>query len=532
MRRRELLGVAWLVIGLCGCATLHSDKKTTRASVPLDTARACADWRGIGGTSKPGVRCPEVPGWTVKPLFSQVVPPPDICEKKYAGSGNGPSVNLIRELNRFCVYEIKDQHKRSKVLPFPPAASADLVRFDQDCAALAIAADSKKSKTDWKPDSERFFKQAGKIALPEIDGRPAVRLAFLDTHPTGEGVPHKWWNSGHGYALTHIARNLICAPENSKRCAALITTQLALPILEFNSKDRKSYKTDEHGGGYLGLQSHLAEAIYKEVTLWNNDRKKPGSPQRLVLNLSLAWDGDLFGGLDAEQINETKAGTQAIYRALQYAASFDTLVLAAAGNQKREPCSNGGLLLPAAWEITAPKDSCCKPPPSPLVYAVSGVRADGNPLANARLGGIPRCAYGENAVVPSSDPNVPTVMYTGSSVATAVVSSIAAAVWNYLPDRPSGKIMKILEESGDLLSPASASGPPVHRLSLWATLKHVCDDPEFSSPSFCQSLPPRPLWTPEKSLAPVDAPLGSCQPWLFPQPEDPIEISCTGGCPP
>jgi hypothetical protein len=530
MRRRELLWVAsWLLIGLCGCAT------TTQRPERLDTARACADWRWIGITSRPEVQCPEVPGWTVKPLFSQVAPPADFCQKEYARPGNGPGPELIRELDRFCAYEIKDAGKRLKDLPFPPAASADLVRFDQDCAALAITADSTKSETDWKANADRFFEQAGKIDLPEVDGSPAVRLAFLDTHPTGEGVPRQWWNSGHGYALAHIARNLLCTPEYSERCAARITTQLALPILQFDPKDPKHYKTDETRGGYLGLQSHLADAIRKEVDSWQADLQREGSPRHLVLNLSLAWDGDLFGGLDEEQIREMKAGTQAVYFALQYAASFDTLVLAAAGNQKREPCSNRGPLLPAAWETTGPKEGCGQPPPRSLVYAVRGVRADGSPLRNARHDGILRCAYGEEAVVPSADPEFPTEIYTGSSVATAVVSSIAAAMWNYLPHLTSGEIMNLLNKSGDLLRSAIPSAPPAYRLSLSATLDRVCQDPEHSSASFCSSLPALSLWTPEKRLdaAAGEPPaLGSCQPWLYPQPDDPPRPVCLAGCPP
>jgi hypothetical protein len=360
-----------------------------------------------------------------------------------------------------------------------------------------------------------------------------VRLAFLDTHPTGERVPDYWHNSGHGYALAHIARHLLCAPDNNERCAAQITTQLALPILQFDAKNRKSYKTDEQRGGYLGLQSQLADAIRKEVDLWKKSRETAGSPRRLVLNLSLAWDGNLFGGLDEEQVTEMKAGNQAVYRALQYAASFDTLVFAAAGNQKEEPCSNHGLLLPAAWESNPPRDGCGEPPP-PLVYAVAGVRADGNPLLNARFGAISRYAYGENAVVPSSNPEHPTLMYTGSSVATAVAASIAAAVWNYFPDLTSREIIGILNENGDPLSSATLSAPSAKHLSLSAILGHVCQKPGFSSAPFCSSLPQHAPWTPEQ-LSDVGGKRpfpGSCQPWLFPQPQDPLQPRCENGCPP
>lgn len=528
MRRRDLLGVGWLLLGLCGCATLQPERLSER----LDTARACAEWRWIGITSGPAVQCPEAPGWTVKPLFGQVAPAVSCGEE-----GKGPDPRLIQELNRFCVYERTSRHKGFKHLPFPSAASADLVRVDQDCATLSVGDGEKASTADWKSHFNRFLEQAGKTDLPGIGDQPNVRLAFLDTHPAGKEVPSLWHHSGHGYALAHIARSLLCDPANNGRCAAQITTQLALPILEFDPKDRKSYKTDEKHGGYIGLQSHLAVAIQEELKSWQQDLERRGSPRRLVLNLSLAWDGDLFGGLDEEQVTEMKAGTQAVYRALELAASYDALVVAAAGNQKREPCSNGGLLLPAAWERKAPRDGCGDPPP-PLVYAVGGVRADGDPLLNARSGRVSRSAYGENAVVPSSDPERPTVMYTGSSVAAAVVSSIAAAVWNYFPERTPYEIMGILDKSGDRQS-ATSQEPTAPRLSLSAALNHVCQDPGFSSlsaASFCSSLPSYSQWTPEKmSGVPGDSfsTLGSCQPWLYPQPEDPIQPKCgNDGCPP
>lgn len=543
MRQRELLGVACLVIGLCGCATFHHGKKPPGASVPLDTARACADWRWIGVTSKPGVRCPEAPGWSVTPLFSQVAPPPDACQEEYPQNGKRPILDVVRDLNRFCVYEIKDPKKKFKGLSLPPAARADLVQLDKDCAALSLAGDEKKkkkSKPDWKTLSAQFFERTGRTELPGINGRPGVRLAFLDTHPTDERVPRQWWNSGHGYTLAQIARNLVCAPGESGRCAAQITTQLALPILRFDPKNPKGYKTDTARGGYLGLQSHLADAIRREVDDWQEDLQRDGFPRHLVLNLSLAWDGTHFGGLSEQQISDLKAGNQAVYLALEYAASFDALVLAAAGNRKREPCLNRGPLLPAAWENAVLKEESCARRKAPLVYAVGGVGANGDPLETTRSGGMPRrAACGENAVVPTSNPEFPSPIYTGSSVSTAVVSSIAAVVWHFHPELSPRELMDLLDRSGrDLPHTADFSfcksePRPVSALSLCATLKHICDDPGFAS------LPPCP-WRatcpePAKlSASRDDEPpaLSSCQPWLFPQPEDIPRPRCTDGCPP
>jgi hypothetical protein len=535
MRSRCLLGiVSCLAFTLCGCATLKAK--------PSENTSACTDWRWIGITSGPEVACPKVPGWKVAPLFGEARQQPDngYGPAQQASVSSPEQLEAARELARFCVYEIADKKKKLSALPFPPAMRPDLVRFDQDCAALAVSSDSKPKPAPWpwEPHSERFLAQAGKPATSlAVDGPPRVRLAIIDNHPTGTGVPT--WQPGlrqHGYTLAHLARNLVCPTGSSKRCAAQITTRLALPIVEFDPKNPKRYRTDEIHGGYLGLQSHLAQAIRDEVDAWQRDRQSEGWPQHLVLNLSLAWDGNFFSGLDAGQRCELRAGTQAVYRALEYAASFDALVLAAAGNQKREPCSNRGPLLPAAWEKgSSPGESCNEPSKAPLVYAVGAVGSDGRPLGNARAAAMPRrAACGENAIVPSEKPGQPTALYSGTSMSTAVVSSIAAVVWSFFPgiDSPQ-RLMKTLDGSGnDLGSPAdfwfhdslplTSPAPTVHRLSLCEALKAAC---LAEKSPLCPIVPSCDPWTPEPSLALPEmintlAP-GSCHPWVYPQPEDP-----------
>lgn len=316
------------------------------------------------------------------------------------------------------------------------------------------------------------------------------------------------------------------------------------------------------------MQSDLATAIREEVDDWLQQK----SQRHLVLNLSLAWDGKLFGGLNGEQIADMQAGTQAVYRALQYAASYDVLVLAAAGNQKKEPCANFGPLLPAGWESEPPRENCCgEADGAPILYAVGGLRADGSPLDNARPSGMPRrAAFGETKV------------FTGSSVATAIVSSIAAVVWDTFPDLNSCEVMDILDGTHRCLPPdetgtdqpmkaaateedqerplradfwfganartdgrthagapvgapaeAPVEAPPVSRLSLCTVLRKACE--KESSIPFCSSLPTcEPLKAAQtrivqRNVEPrgehrVDQ--GSCEPWLYPQPESVPCPSC------
>jgi len=536
--------IPWLApcaaLALSACASWQP----TPAKPPLDTSKACAQWRWIGIRSRSAAECPAVAGWSVKPLFDssrQTISDEQPQALERPASGLLSTAAVIDELERFCVYEIADRSRDLGDLPFPPAASRELVRFDQDCAALSIAADPPLPATVWRPASALFLAEVGKPEAPlEIENQRGVRLAFLDTQPTGVGVPAVSGYSQHGFTLTHIARHLVCSPATSTRCAAQITTRLALPLTSFDARRRSRTGIDRARGGHVGMQSDLAEAISSEVEAWLGDRSRAGAPQHLVLNISLAWDPRLFGGLGEAEVAELRAGTQAIYRALQYAASLDVLVLAAAGNQKDCPgVPADGPMLPAGWERNAPPESCGAAR-APLVYAVGGLDSKGNPLWNARNGGMPpRGTYAEHAVVPTADDDRPTAMYTGSSVATAVASSIAAVVWDTLPALSAPEVMELLDTgtSRNVLprradfwfgaGGARAAAPAVHRLSLCDALEQACSRPGATS---CPLRSPCGAWPPEPvvlaGIPPDPLAGGTCQPWLYPQPEDPPCPTC------
>jgi hypothetical protein len=526
---------ACLAIATSACATFQPPRPSRPPQ--LETAKACADWRWIG-ISRPGVRCPDIPGWTVRPLFPQLSPArqrseaEDVCLKQESARGDlraatasekVPGPEVIRELSRFCVYEAAPEGL-GQAQP-PPAGSADLVRLDRDCADLNDSGPTDPGVESVQSLSDDFLAEAGQLAEGSTIANPnGVRLAFLDTQPTSGGLSKWQGNSPHGYALAYIGRNLVC---EGKSCAARITTRLALPIIEFNPKRPQLNLRDTRMGGYLGMQSDLALAIRDEVDAWLEERQ--GSSERhLVLNLSLAWNGELFGGLGEEQIAEMQAGTQAIYRALQYATGFDALVLAAAGNKQAEPCTNFGPLLPGAWEAGSAREESCRE--RPLIYAVGGLGAGRSPLVNARPGGMPRrAAYSQDAVVPCPLTSGYTAKLTGTSVATAVVSSIAAVLWATFPDKSSSEIMHILDESGDELDMpadfwfgASASTafarPKVHRLSLCKVLEQACT----LEGRACQLRCGRPRRASSASPPASDPRTWagqSCQPWLSPQPE-------------
>jgi hypothetical protein len=447
---------------------------------------------------------------------------------------------VAAQLARFCVYEAESSWKKSAA-PFASPRHHGLVRLDRDCAAMSVAGSGDLTPADLEALSAQFFAAAGRPRGMEINNQLGVRLAFVDTEPTGDGVPTHPGNAKHGYTLAHIARRLVCSPQHPERCAARITTRLALPILDFDAASESETKIDSNHGGGIGTQMDLADAIYGEVNEWRAHLPRADAPQHLVLNLSLGWDPALFGGGKEASIADLQAGTQAVYRALQYAKSLDVLVLAAAGN-KRDCCpQTSGPLLPAAWEQGAPSDDAHRDSTlTPLVYAVGGVDAYGSALGNARPDGMPpRAAIGENAVVTAWNEGEKqfssTWLYTGSSVATAVVSSTAALVWDSFPLLDSAAVMKTLYDSGKplpMMASFTANGPSTtplqtHQIAVCNALRYACtlnggpcplsSDEECTSPRTAAAnlphVPPPPLSQ-------------ACYPWVVPQPEDPLCPAC------
>lgn len=509
MRGKHLWIAPCLLVALAALAAIAAlgacgTSKAAPLPQPPASAEACADWRWIG-ISRPGAQCPAPPaGWKRAPLF------PELRRPDYAAKAvkNVPGREVIQELERFCVYEIEDPRRGAAA----SALAAGLERLDRDCAALSIAADPGPAAEAARLRDEIFPAQVGLGVPLKIVNVEGVRLAFLDTHPTGDRAPKTQGDAPlHGFTLTRLATRIVC-PEG--RCAARITTRLALPIRDFDAGTRGN-QIEKDRGGYIGLQGDLAQAIQAEVDAWQRDR----SQRHLVLNLSLAWDGRILDGLTEKQIGEMRAGTQAVFRALQYAAGYDALVLAAAGNQKRKPCRNDGPLLPAAWEASGAKTG------KPLLYAVGAVASDGERLVNARRGGMPRrAAFG---IFPSPDDKggEPGAILVGSSVSTAVVSSIAAVVWDSFPDLESRQVMSILDGSEKELGYDAdfwfgpGAPPRVHGLSLCKALQAAC---KGRSPCPLASGCPvvAPVEDISRKLLASPGAQGSCRPWVMPQPED------------
>lgn len=394
---------------------------------------------------------------------------------------------------------------------------ARIQRLDSDCQVVAPLGTSATVNAAWKTLHTNFHAQTGRVAVLPPGGAlpPAeVRVAMVDSAPhrysDGEAVEDRL---GHGHAMGRVVRELGC-PDGSPVCIAQVANHLALPQVTPNVRDLMH-------GGYFGEQTQLARAIHMSVTEWREHNAVQVPPvgtekpqPRLVVNLSLAWDGRFGGAYGGNLVEQLPAPVRAVHAAITHAVCRGAVVIAAAGNDPGGPDPVFGGMFPAYWEQKpAPGFAQCEflegpgyswpgayppfPPAGatvyrPLVYAVGGVRADDAPLASTRPGGRPRLAApGAHALATDVDPAgllVPTDILTGTSVSTAVVSGLVATVWGYRPELSGPELMELVRQgSVDLGTPADfcLGGAPcpwavtdarrrIRRVSLCQALAHAC----------------------------------------------------------
>jgi hypothetical protein len=452
----------------------------------------CPAWRQVATKRQADAACPRpapLPegAWEVHHLFHAETDA-EAWSAEYAAA-------LPPALRSFCVYETTaTQPETLEKLQRQLRRSGGLRRFDSGCASVAPSAER------WELFQRHFLEQEAVIWSSAFDSggdreknpNGGVELVFLDTQPSGPN--HMPGNSDHGFALARLAQDLLCDAEGLP-CRARIRHELALPIADFDLESLEETKIDVENGGYFGRIGDLADALHRAL--------QKTDAQHLVVNLSVAWVGETFGGAE-KRLEDLPAPVQALHGALQVASCRGALVVVAAGNRLGGPDAENGPLMPAAWEhLAAPNTQECvkilgdrdsvrgSKRPEPLVYAVAGVRADGMPLANARPGSIPpRVAFADHAVAPiPSNPKDPTTarppaILTGSSVATTVVAATAAAVWAERPDLDRAQLMDLLERSGTLLPDGRRAdfpqkpkdAPEVRRISRCSALETACNN--------------------------------------------------------
>ena len=526
-----LMGIALAVGNASSLGAWQSpyDPNNLFKSIPdweeIDPERAYTENRWIGLRRPESSACPEVTGWSEESWLKQVLTNNDL---QVAGKDR----DLLQDLglDRLCVYTRDAGSTKDFIAPAGLAASKDRM-------ALAARADDLGEMVG--PELARhFLAQAGGPPVA-LAGAPSVRLTFIDSQPDGEGAPSTPpVGSQHGYTLAHLARALVCPADAP--CAVEIASRRALSYDRFQP-DGTLLPLPASKAGHLGLVSDLAQAIVVEVLHW----RKPGSPRHLILNLSLGWDGELLHklkhDLKTRKVEELEPSVQAVYNALRFARKSGVLVIAAAGNRRGGQTKSNWPLLPAAWELRRPSFlpfAFCRKP----VYAVGGVDWQGLPLPNARSGGHPRrVAYGDHAVADVGSKEQ-TAILTGSSVSTAVVSSVAAAVWHLRPELQPAEVLRLIGRSGDPLEtradfyawrkiwPLSwlLPAPETRRVSLCKAVKQACGDDAARCPALiaARQCPP---WERRPPAISSSFPSIVTERRPAPWPTEPLQAPCESG---
>jgi hypothetical protein len=387
---------------------------------------------------------------------------------------------------RYCVFATRDGAS-------PSDEALRAMGGSRDCPASGMMAGTTAgaAPTDlWKDLAESADRQA--LGVKDLaSGEPwrgrfpaspdSVRVAVVDATPLPLDQPD---NSLHGFAVSRVIGNIACDSLDDPRCKSLIVPYLALPLVP---GPKGKNVPDLARGGFFGYLYQLADAIDQALTAWN-----PSQHKHLVINLSLGWDPIKF--------LPTDAGVKMVLGQLERASCMGALVITAAGNIT----GTEGPLLPAGYEGTRePSRLRCEqmgiPAPThwsvatddryrPLVYAVGALDASHQRLPIMRHWGQPRLSAHGMAVPIPGKASPGSMVFTGTSMAAAVVSGVATVAWGQKPGADAHEIMKLVYDSTTPLDGGHQSnrartdfcnnepeGPcitwPVHRVSLCGVLK-------------------------------------------------------------
>jgi subtilisin family serine protease len=416
--------------------------------------------------------CPTVGGWTGGKVFP--------------GMTDG--------LGKFCKYDWSGGPGLPNVAALQ---NVGLLRVASDCGGVY----DHSTDVVWSavgPEVEEVFHHGiGRVSATDLslssfeDSRSRVVVAVVDTVPEPQPAQPR---SLHGDFMVSLIEDLAC-PAGTDDCAVSVVRSLGLPrYIDGEQMDL----VDTVNGGTYGTQNDMAKAIYQSVQAW----KAAGgaSTSKMIINLSVGWDGDIFGDVDDPT---PRPAVEAVYAAIQYARCHGIAVIAAAGNQGSD-CGTGPVL-PAAWEQhPVPSHERCIQlgaptlPASvgyaPLVYSVGGLTHDHEPMARTRIGAKPRlAALATNAVAGGGRRTM-----TGTSAAAAVASGTLALIWSYNPQLSVSAAMSLLYQTGiptDLdanYSLPNTANTDVHAINACAALEAACNlessdcpDVPFQDPLGC-----------------------------------------------
>lgn len=524
-------------------------------SLEPNNGRACqAKAQGEGGAwvGEPlvaltgGVFCRYA--WKPAPAFAAVGPAPG--QLSPVGGGRAPAAGLGQTVSPAGLAALPPGAQLA-IAAAPPDGVAlgrlglKTESYEIDCPVVSAAgAPAPLDPADWKPLAESLLAQAG--AAPA--GRPPagrVRVAMIDSAARPYASPLAETN-GHARMLGRLVADLAC-PGGTAGCATEIRNYLALPWVTASLRD------DDNGGNF-GSRGDLVLAIARALDDWAADvQRRQMADLRLVLNLSLGWDPALDDRVPS------RLTALAVRAVLLRASCMGALTFAAAGNGRGER----GAFFPAAWEaLPAPTAQECaslgfprvpivklepgKSGYTPLVHAVGAVDAGDRPLMTNRTGSQPRLvAHGLAAVLadPVRSPGH-TAVLSGTSVAAAIASGAAAALWAAAPELPPADLVDLVHGKAaplpglaiELCRGGAACVGEVRRISVCGALQAVGAD------AGCAVLPAQsgaaPVCTAPAPGASVGAdpcnPWGCTpapgeaeqRPWVVPQPGKPVCPDC------
>ncbi len=465
-------------------------------------------------------------------------------------------VNVGGSLSTYCGYEWVDPD------PADPAnvpSAADLALL----APFAPAVDRRvapQGTLDWV--RETFFQNVHwGLKAPAVE-EPRVRVLVWDTRKYGVPAPNGLpGTNSHGHAMADVVQEVACPP--SGPCAVQVETEMAMPRIR---QDGQATLADDRGD--FGFTGDLSVAVSRSLQRWRDELASDPPmpfPEALVGSLSLAFE--IPGG-------QVTTADKAVLAVLQAAACHGAELFAASGNVAGEGLT--GLPYPAAWRAELePTSAKCDAllgvdfmaelestylartmyplrrvysgmGKAHLLRAVGGADAGGKILTKSRENACPDlAAQGLGLAVPGESE----LVFTGSSVPTALVAGIAAAALAqdppegmdppYLSAHPQHVLDEIVANSPSLTfkaegpcgpswgcgdvpwigGPAEGAGGPQNTQSSfpWADFDEIQFSPwpEVCTQTLCGQQP--------TCIRPVVSPVAE----IRPQPE---VYPCGGGC--
>jgi hypothetical protein len=561
MLRKGVAGVVGSVVLALGCSAPGTTVEQSASELAV-----------LPPPSLPGSTCP-----TSKAIW---IAPAGTSAAVVAGAGGSwtPAPLFRSELPGFAGYVSYTWSSATEASPdwaslAKYAAGVGATPVQRDCPSVTALG----SITDdvWTTMRAKNAERTSKLgALPGVAGVSTVQVAVVDSAATAySSMTNDTFD--HGRTVGRSIRELSCPSEFSGGGIATDIVPFGvsgpLPIVGGSGPcigqianfpaliQLSATTTNTTLGGYFGTQSELAVAIATSVDSW---LAEPAAtrPPHLVVNLSVGWDsGQGYGGEYVDEPSTLPPASRAVATAIAHAVCRGGLVVAAAGNQST--AASSGPMFPAAWEMhpgptaaacTALEGSATLPadPTSvtyrPFVHAVGGLDEVDQPLSNTRPLGRPRmAAYGQDVV--TSDPRaVHTDMLSGTSMAAANVTGIAASVWGYMPSATANQVMQVVYDNGVGLSETAdfALGsltPTIKRASLCDAVKAAMSGTfTCATPAAYVGTPVAINWAtldPGFEVAPLAAPLataaslpsspgGPSEPWVTSQPGSPSCTTC------